>query len=120
MMIHKILLICGLAVALTASRALAAEISAVKLPDQVTVGGKTLKLNGLGLRQATFIKFNVYAAGLYLENPSHDGEAIANSDQTKSIQMVFMRDVTAKQMSDAFEEGFDHNCVAGCAELKQF
>jgi hypothetical protein len=117
-MTNKIVLICALAVGLTASSASAAEISGVKLPDQVTVGGKTLKLNGLGLRQATFIKFNVYAAGLYLENSSHDGEAIANSDQNKSIQMVFMRDVTAKQMSDAFQEGFDKNCVAGCAELK--
>src|SRR4051812_8831179 len=111
-------LICALGITLAASTASAAEISGVKLPDQVTVGGKTLKLNGLGLRQATFIKFNVYAAGLYLENSSHDGEAIANSDQNKSIQMVFMRDVTAKQMSDAFQEGFDKNCVAGCAELK--
>lgn len=120
MMIHKIVLICALAVALAASTASAAEISGVKLPDQVTVGGKTLKLNGTGLRQATFIKFNVYAAGLYLENSSHDGEAIANSEQTKSIEMVFMRDVTAKQMADAFHEGFDNNCIAGCAELKPF
>jgi hypothetical protein len=117
-MTYKIVLICTLAVALTANTASAAEISGVKLPDQVTVGGKTLKLNGLGLRQATIIKFNVYAAGLYVENSSHDGDAIANSDQTKSIQMSFMRDVSAKQMSDAFQEGFDKNCVAGCTELK--
>ena len=96
----------------------AAEISGVKLPDQVTVQGKTLKLNGTGLRQATILKINAYAAGLYLENGMHDGDAIANSDQLKSIEMVFMRDVSAKQMGDAFQEGFDKNCVAGCAELK--
>ena len=96
------------------------EIGGVKLPDQVTVQGKTLKLNGAGLRQATFLKINAYAAGLYLENAMHDGEAIANSEQAKSIDMVFMRDVTAKQMSDAFQEGFDKNCIAGCAELKPF
>ena len=108
-----------LAVALTvAGSALAAEISGVKLPDQVTVAGKSLKLNGAGLRQATILKINAYAAGLYLENSSRDGEAIANSDQLKSIEMVFMRDVSAKQMSDAFAEGFDKNCIAGCAELK--
>jgi Chalcone isomerase-like len=118
MMIHKIAFICALALGLTASTASAAEISGVKLPDQVTVGGKTLKLNGTGLRQATILKINAYAAGLYLENSSHDGEAIANSDQLKSIEMVFMRDVSAKQMSDAFGEGFDKNCIAGCAELK--
>ena len=106
------------ALALTNTIASAAEISGVKLPDQVTVAGKSLKLNGAGLRQATILKVNVYAAGLYLENASKDGEAIANSDQAKSIQMVFMRDVTGKQMADAFAEGFDKNCVAGCAELK--
>jgi hypothetical protein len=106
------------ALALTVSHALAAEISGVKLPDQVTVAGKSLKLNGTGLRQATILKVNVYAAGLYLEKPSGDGEAIANSDQAKSIQMAFMRDVSAKQMAEAFGEGFEKNCVAGCAELK--
>ena len=103
---------------LSGSNTAAAEISGVKLPDQVTLEGKTLKLNGTGLRQATILKVNVYAAGLYLENPSKDGEAIANSDQPKSIEMVFMREVSAKQMAEAFQEGFDKNCVADCAKLK--
>ena len=120
MLIRKIAFITVLALTFIVGSALAAEISGVKLPDQVTVGGKTLKLNGLGLRQATILKFNAYAGGLYLENSSHDAEAIANSDQNKSIQIVFMRDVSAKQMSDAFGEGFDKNCIAGCAELKPY
>jgi len=111
--------VCALvALALSCSNASAAEISGVKLPDQATVAGKSLKLNGAGLRQATILKINVYAAGLYLENSSNDGEAIANSDQIKSIEMVFMREVSAKQMAEAFQEGFDKNCVAGCAQLK--
>jgi hypothetical protein len=96
----------------------AAEISGIKLPDQVTLEGKTLKLNGAGLRQATILKVNVYAAGLYLENTSGNADAIANSDQPKSIEMVFMRDVSAKQMAEAFQEGFEKNCVADCAKLK--
>jgi hypothetical protein len=100
------------------SKAAAAEISGIKLPDQVTLEAKTLKLNGAGLRQATILKFNVYAAGLYLENSSRDGEAIANSDQPKSIEMVFMREVSAKQLAEAFQEGFEKNCVADCAKLK--
>ena len=112
-----VVLICLLTLASSATLR-AAEISGVKLPDQVTVGGRSLKLNGAGLRQATILKINAYAAGLYLENSSHDGDAIANSDQLKGIHMVFMRDVSAKQMADAFQEGFEKNCVAGCAELK--
>jgi len=113
-------LICSV-LALGAGGALAAEIGGVKLPDQVTLEGKTLKLNGAGIRAAKILlTFNVYAAGLYLENQIHDADAIASSDQLKSIQMVFMRDVSGKQMADAFQEGFEKNCVAGCAELKPY
>jgi len=112
------LLLGATLLSLGARNGIAAEISGVKLPDQVTVQGKTLKLNGTGLRQATILKINAYAAGLYLENTMHEADAIANSDQAKSIEMVFMRDVSAKQMADAFAEGFDKNCLAGCTELK--
>ncbi len=107
-----------LTVCFGAGNTFAAEIAGTKLPDEVTVAGKSLKLNGAGLRQATFLKFNVYAAGLYLENSAHDGDTIANSESPKSIQMVFLRDVTAKQMADAFQEGFDKNCTADCGRLK--
>ncbi|PZR75002.1 MAG: hypothetical protein DLM73_06400 [Chthoniobacterales bacterium] len=110
--------VCALAWLQLNSNAAAAEISGVKLPDQVTVEGKRLKLNGTGLRQATILKINVYAAGLYLENRSSDGETIANSDQPKSIEMVFMREVSAKQMAEAFQDGFEKNCVSDCAKLK--
>jgi len=102
----------------TASNASAVDVAGVKLPDQVTVEGKSLKLNGTGLRQATILKVNVYAAGLYLDNSSRDGEAIANSDSPKAIEMAFLRDVTAKQMAEAFQEGFDKNCIADCARFK--
>ena len=113
------LAICALAVALSGHPVWAAEISGVKLPDQVTLEGKTLRLNGTGLRQAKILlTFNVYAAGLYLENAIHDGDAISSSDQLKSIELVFMRDVTAKQMAEAFQDGFDKNCVADCGRLK--
>ncbi len=111
--------VCAVAaISISARSASAAEISGIKLPDQVTVEGKTLKLNGTGLRQATILKINVYAAGLYLENSSKDGESIATSDQPRGIEMVFMREVSAKQMADAFQEGFEKNCVADCARLK--
>jgi Chalcone isomerase-like len=110
-------LILSVAFALRASSALAVEISGVKLPDQLMLEGKTLKLNGVGLRQAKLV-VNVYAAGLYLESPAHDADAIADSDQLKSIEIVFMRETSGKQMREALEEGFNMNCVADCARLK--
>jgi Chalcone isomerase-like len=96
----------------------AAEIGGVKLPDQVTLEGKTLKFNGAGLRQASILKVNVYAAGLYLESPSKDAQAIADSDQLKTIELVFMRDVSANQVAGALQEAFDKNCEKDCSKLK--
>ncbi len=52
---------------LIASTAFAAELAGVRMSDQVTVDGRTLSLNGLGLREATAFKVDVYVAGLYLE-----------------------------------------------------
>src|SRR5438046_9596315 len=83
-------LICSIIIAVAAGSALAAEISGVKLPDQVTLGGKSLKLNGAGLRQATILKLDAYAAGLYLENAGHDGDAIANSARPKAMEIVLL------------------------------
>jgi hypothetical protein len=44
---------------------LAGTLADVTLPDTVQVGGRTLVLNGLGLRKKFVVK--VYVAGLYLE-----------------------------------------------------
>ena len=96
----------------------AAEISGVQLPDSIKVENKTLQLNGTGLRQATLFKVNVYAGGLYLETPSHDAATILASDTSKSLEMVFMRNVDAKDVSKAWNEGFEKNCEPDCAALQ--
>ena len=54
----------------TALPAPAKEVAGVSLPETTTVDGKTLKLNGAGLRKK--VVFKVYVAGLYLETPSKD------------------------------------------------
>jgi hypothetical protein len=96
----------------------AVEISGVQLADKINVAGKSLVFNGGGLRQATIFKVKVYAGGLYLESPSHDPAAILKSESPKSIEMVFMRDVDAKDVTKAWDEGFDKNCETGCEALK--
>jgi hypothetical protein len=87
----------------------AATLAGVELPDQATVGGKTLALNGLGLRTATFLKVEVYVIGLYLERKSSDAKAIIESSESRRIQMHFVRDVTAKELRDAWKDGFEDN-----------
>jgi hypothetical protein len=85
----------------------AAKVAGVEFPDTVDAGGQTLRLNGVGLRKKLFIK--VYAAGLYLREPLRDAAAVVAADAPKRVRMVFLRDVSRKQVMDAYREGFEKN-----------
>ena len=85
----------------------AAGLAGAVLPDTLSAGDKTLKLNGLGLRKKAM--FKVYVGGLYLESPSKDASAILAADEAKAIRMHFLRDLTKAQLVEAFQEGFEGN-----------
>ena len=76
---------------LAARPALARDLAGVSLPDTLSAGDKTLKLNGLGLRKKAI--FKVYVGGLYLEAPSKDAAAIVAADAPKAVRMHFLRDL---------------------------
>jgi Chalcone isomerase-like len=104
------------AVLMASASALARDLAGVTLPDTLKAGEKTLKLNGLGLRQKAI--FKVYVGALYLEAPSKDAEAILASDQPKAIRMHFLRDLSKAQLIEAFQEGFDANAKDKAAAQK--
>jgi Chalcone isomerase-like len=95
---------------------LAGEVAGVKMPDTITVEGKTLKLNGMGLRKK--VVFKVYVAGLYLETPSKDAAAIISADQIKRMQLSVLRSLKASQVTEAISEGFEKNSKAQMGALK--
>lgn len=88
------------------SPAMAGKKAGITMPDSVTVTGKKLVLNGMGLREATVFKVDVYVAGLYLEQKSSDGAAILSSKQIKRIHLEFKRDVDRDDIQDAWHDGF--------------
>lgn len=94
---------------LALSTAHAATLEGVSFPDEATVGGKALMLNGLGLRMATVLKVKVYVIALYLEEKNGDAEAIIESKQNKRLAMQFVHDVTAEKLRKGWEEGFKDN-----------
>ena len=73
------------------------------MPDTLTVAGKTLKLNGMGLRKKAF--FKVYVGGLYLEAPSSNAAAILAADAPKALTMHFLRSVDREKLVEAYREG---------------
>jgi len=106
----------GLVLPLAAAIALAGEVAGVKMPDTVTVEGKTVKLNGIGLRKK--VVFKVYVAGLYLESPSKDPAAVLSSDQIKSMRLWILRSLKGSQITEAIVEGFEKNSKAQMGALK--
>lgn len=98
--------------------AMAGELQGVTLPDQVTVEGRTLVLNGLGLREATILKVRVYVAGLYLEARSSDASQLIASEGPKRLVLHFVRDVGRGSLVDAWKEGFAKSAGPGVTALK--
>lgn len=90
-----------------AGSSLAVEVAGVKVPDAVTVDGKTLKLNGAGLRKKML--FKVYVAALYLETSSKDAAAVLSSSEVKSMRLHVLRSLKGSQVSEAIGEGFERN-----------
>jgi hypothetical protein len=102
------------------AHAQAATLAGIELPDMMKAGEKTLTLNGIGIRQATIFKIDVYVAGLYLESKSSDANAVLASKGIKHMEMRFMRSVSQKQIADTWGKGMKANCTRSCDEvLKQ-
>src|SRR5262249_48725361 len=107
-----------LAAILAAGSIEAGTLAGVTLPDQITVDSKTLVLNGIGLREATWLKVDVYVAGLYLETKSSDPEAIIGSEQTKRLVMRFVRAVDRAALLKGWNEGFEKSTGPSAAALR--
>jgi hypothetical protein len=94
------------------------ECNGVNFPDQAQVEGSNLSLNGLGLRQATFLKVKVYVAALYVAKTSSDPGAILGSSAPSELILQFVRDVGADDLRKGWDEGFAKNSGAQLPALK--
>lgn len=68
-----------------------AELDGVQLPDTLQVDGRTLHLNGYGLRTYSILGIHIYIASLYLEHLSTNPEEIIRSPETKLLLVRFER-----------------------------
>lgn len=103
---------------LVASPAFAGKKAGVTMPDQITIAGKNLTLNGMGLREATWLKIDVYVAGLYLEQVSSNPATILGANEVKVLTLKFVRDVDHGDIVDAWNSGFKNNATVPLAQIK--
>jgi len=90
----------------------------VSFPEHVTVQGRRLSLNGLGLRKATWFRIKVYVGALYLAHPSGDAAAILGAREPGEIVLHFLWSVSASQLRSAWREGFASSAPGELARLK--
>lgn len=97
----------GLLALAPALPAAAAVCRGVTFAETIEVQGAPLALNGLGIRKATFLKISVYVAALYLPRGLRpDAGAIIASPGPMQLVLHFVRGVGARDIRNAFEEGF--------------
>ena len=91
----------------------AVDVAGVEFDTRSEVAQQSLTLNGAGLR--TRFLFKVYAMALYLSAPTSETQAVLDTQGPRRIDIVTLRDLTAKQFTDALAEGLRKNLSA--AEL---
>ena len=92
------------------------SLAGVTMPDNVTVGGESLTLNGMGLREKYFI--DIYVGGLYVKSKSTDGASIINAEEPKRIHMHFIySSVPADKMNETWDGGFAGNGGGDAAKV---
>jgi hypothetical protein len=94
------------------TRAEARELEGVSMPDIATVGGQSVLLNGMGLREKFFL--NIYVGALYLPAKTTDAKAAIDQDVAKKMVMSFQYSggVPKDKMIEAYEEGLSSNAGA--------
>lgn len=102
-------------VLLTASPAAAGTLEGVTMPDTMQVNGKTLVLNGMGLRRKIV---KVYVAGLYLPAKETNAEKILAADTERSLTMEFVREVEKEKVCKAWHDGLKANSPSKADALK--
>lgn len=102
---------------LLALPAAAGTLAGVTLPDKAEVDGKSLVLNGMGLRKKFVIK--VYVGALYLPQKEKAPARILGADVPRRMVLHFVYDVNKEQMCEAWDEGLTANTPNAPAEVKK-
>jgi hypothetical protein len=85
----------------------ARDVAGVTLAEEVSDHGRTLRLNGAGLR--TKYLFKVYVAGLYTEAPTHDADAVVHGHGVRRVELHLVRALSADEVADALVDGVRRN-----------
>ncbi len=86
----------------------AAEIEGVAVPESMLVAGKSLQLNGAGVRTKFF--FDIYVGALYLSSKASTTREVLAAPDPKRMTMTFLYDeVERDKLVEGWVAGFEKN-----------
>jgi Chalcone isomerase-like len=106
--------VCAAAISVATSHA--RDLAGVTMPENVSISGKQLRLNGMGVGTKGF--FKVYVIALYLETPTSDARTAIKADEVKRIVLTMLRDVSREKFVQAVEKDMMHNPGVPMAALR--
>ena len=106
---------CGMGMCLTISLLLLpgpvmardTEIAGIKFSQTADIAGRRLMLNGAALR--SWVTLRIYAIGLYLTECRASPAEVLALPGAKRVVLAMLRNTTAKELTDALNEGIEDN-----------
>lgn len=86
-------------------------LAGVSVPEQASVVGAPLVLNGAGIRYKAV--FKVYTAGLYLPKKAASTDEVLNMSGPKRMSITMLRDIDSKELGKLFSRGMEDNMEKG-------
>lgn len=92
----------------------AIEVAGVNVADKAKVGANELLLNGAGIRTRAI--FKVYVGALYLAEKKAAAADVLAQKGAKRVALTMLRELSAQQLNEAFENGIQANSSAAEVE----
>jgi Chalcone isomerase-like len=83
------------------------DVGGVRFEAQQSVAGKSLRLNGAGVRYKAV--FQVYSAGLYLEQKAATTDEVLAGAGPKRMTITMLRDIDSGELGKLFSRGMEDN-----------
>ncbi|MBL4652288.1 MAG: chalcone isomerase family protein [Flavobacteriales bacterium] len=112
------LLITALSLTISISSFAQQTVEGVTMPATITAKGKTLQLNGAGLREKLWL--DLYVGGLYVTTKSADANKVINADEPMAIKMEIVSSlISSEKMIGAIEEGMEKSTKGNTAQFSK-
>jgi hypothetical protein len=97
------------------------EVEGVNVPQQKTVNGQALSLNGAGLRTVTlgFIPIKAYVASFYSPSPLKSEDAVLASPGPLQFTFTFLRAVSQNEVVQAWQNQIQASMTYTYSDLEK-